>query len=60
MDAYLKRFVVYCPNIDSEVNQEVSFRIVDGKREFYTTCTGIKEICLNCPIVQCDSSKIVD
>ncbi len=60
MKTYLKRFVIYCPNIDNVVNQEVSFRIVDGKEEFSATCTGIKESCFHCPIIQYNSSKIVD
>lgn len=47
-----KRIVTYCPRIDSMVNQEISFRIVDGEKELSLTCTGIRESCHDCFIVQ--------
>lgn len=53
MNGYLNRFVTYCPQIKSFVNQEVSYRSkAGGEKEYSATCTGIRDICKNCFIVQ--------
>ncbi|PWW26844.1 hypothetical protein DFO73_1097 [Cytobacillus oceanisediminis] len=55
---YLKRFVTYRPQIDSFVNQEVSFKgSADGDSEYSVTCTGIKDSCKDCFIVQIGDSN---
>lgn len=58
MEEYLKRIVIYCPSIDSKVNQEFSFRIIEGKKEFSATCTGIRENCDKCPIIESNNNEI--
>lgn len=55
---YLKRVVTYCPRIREKVNREFSFRIVNGNKEFSSTCTGIKDYCDDCFIVKNDEDKI--
>ena len=52
----LKRVIAYCSWTNSKVNQEFSSRIVIDKREFSATCTGIRESCHDCFIVQNDNS----
>ncbi|MCM3400981.1 hypothetical protein [Cytobacillus oceanisediminis] len=53
MKEYLNRFVTYCPLIKSFVNQEVSHRVKDdGEKELSATCTGIRDSCKDCFIVQ--------
>lgn len=52
-DSYLNRFITYCPQIDSFVNQEVSFKgSADGESEYTATCTGIRDSCKDCFVVQ--------
>ncbi|KAB7706280.1 hypothetical protein F9802_11950 [Bacillus aerolatus] len=58
MREYLKRVVTYCPSIEGKVNQEVSFRGVNGKKEFSATCTGIRDSCYDCFIVQSANNKM--
>jgi hypothetical protein len=45
---YLKRVVTYCSRHDSNVNQEISFREVNGTKELSLTCTRIKDSCKDC------------
>lgn len=53
MKGYLNRFVTYCPRIKGFVNQEVSYRVKDdGEKESSATCTGIRDSCKDCFIVQ--------
>ncbi|KAB7709019.1 hypothetical protein F9802_02475 [Bacillus aerolatus] len=52
MEKYLRRVAAYCPDIDSMVNQEISFTEINGQKEFSATCTAIRESCHDCFIVK--------
>ncbi|SFM39927.1 hypothetical protein SAMN04488054_14315 [Salibacterium qingdaonense] len=52
MEYIHRQTVSYCKVVQRHVKIEFSIFLMEGNLEMCASCTGIEDICKNCPVIQ--------
>lgn len=51
MHYVLKRRSTYCHRVERFINYEMGISLSNNELQYTTTCTGIEDVCFDCPLV---------